>query len=80
MEEDRTKDREDVPTTTSYSPPPPAASGSVMLNYLSASFSLFVERAVEKQQGKEEEYTFSNMTPADPPSYVPVAFKSANGN
>jgi hypothetical protein len=27
-----------------------------------------------------EKLTFSNMTPAEPPSYVPVEFKSANGN
>ena len=28
----------------------------------------------------ETELTFSNMTPAEPPSYVPVAFRSDNGN
>ena len=27
-----------------------------------------------------QELTFSNMTPAEPPSYVPVALRSAKGN
>jgi hypothetical protein len=48
---------------------------SIRISHIELSHQRFVH-ALSEELG----ITFSNITPAEPPSYVPVEFKSANGN